>query len=147
MLCNYIQRLIQVLIHSELLSTHTIVLVLVSNQIYYNLYVKIQRNLTYLNRAPGSIEFHIVSNWFVNFEGVLFALFVSFAYSVCIYRYPCRHDLNRMPHYVTVDLILHQCTYASARNLHAMRCSANKSNVTFGSKTIDLMMSRQISRG
>ena len=32
MLCNYIQRLMQVLIHSELLSTHTIVLFLVSNQ-------------------------------------------------------------------------------------------------------------------
>ena len=32
MLCNYIRRLMQVLIHSELLSTHTIVLFLVSNQ-------------------------------------------------------------------------------------------------------------------
>ena len=32
MLCNYIQRLMQVLIHSELLSTHTIVLFLLSNQ-------------------------------------------------------------------------------------------------------------------
>ena len=32
MLCNYIQRLMQVLIHSELLSTHIIVLFLVSNQ-------------------------------------------------------------------------------------------------------------------
>ena len=32
MLCNYIQTLMQVLIHSELLSTHTIVVFLVSNQ-------------------------------------------------------------------------------------------------------------------
>ena len=32
MLCSYIQRLMQVLIHSELLPTHTIVLFLVSNQ-------------------------------------------------------------------------------------------------------------------
>jgi hypothetical protein len=33
-------------------------------------------------------------------------------------------------------------TDASARNLHAMHRSAAKSNVTLGSKTIDLMMSR-----
>ena len=32
MLCNYIRRLMQVLIHSELLSTHTMVLFLVFNQ-------------------------------------------------------------------------------------------------------------------
>jgi hypothetical protein len=39
----------------------------------------------------------------VNFEGFLFVLFVSFAYSVCISKYPGRHDLNRMPRLINMS--------------------------------------------
>jgi hypothetical protein len=68
----------------------------------------------------------------VNLVGVLGKKhsFVSFAY-------PSRHDLNRMPRHVTVDLILQ---FASVER-PATACDALLGGVQ-GSKTIDLMMSQ-----